>query len=86
MELIIQNCPSAYYVYMHWTQWKKDFTSVVEDFHGEGFVHGDLREADFTVPAKEPESILLLDFDWGGEPGEVVFSSTRLLHEDLIEE
>lgn len=57
----------------------------MENFLREGFVHGDLREASFIVPAKEPERILLIDFDQGGEPGEVVSFPTRLLHEDLTD-
>ena len=85
MGLIIQDQQPTHYASMHWTQWKKDLTSVVEDFHRERFVHVDLRGANFIVPAKEPGRILLIDFNWDGEPGGVVSSPTRLLHEDLTE-
>jgi hypothetical protein len=54
----------------------------VEDIHKEGLVHGNLSNSNFIVPAKEPERIMLVNFDWGGEHGKVSFP-TRLLHKEL---
>ena len=40
----------------------------MENFHLEGLVHGDLRDA--NILCKE-EYVMLLDFDCGGKDGEV---------------
>lgn len=61
-------------------KWEKDIQELVEGFHLAGFVHGDLRLANFVF-TEEPQRMLLVDFDWGGKEGEVVFP-----HEFLIEE
>ena len=57
-------------------KWEKD----IQEFHLAGFVHGDLRLANFVF-TEDPQRMLLVDFDWGGKEGEVVFP-----HEFLIEE
>lgn len=71
MGLIMQDHPPAHYVAMHWAQ---DLTSVAEDYNGEGFVHDNLRGAEYI---REPERILLIDFGWDGDE-EVVSFLTRL--------
>jgi tRNA A-37 threonylcarbamoyl transferase component Bud32 len=72
----------AHYARVHLDRWEKDLTSLVEEFHGEGLVHGDLRDVNLIVPRGEPERIILVDYDWGGKHGDVSFPS-RHLHEDL---
>jgi len=68
----------------HWTKWNNDLMMLVKHFHDKGWVHGDLREANFISPAKEPEKIMLVDFDWGGESGKVSYP-TWMLNEYLID-
>jgi hypothetical protein len=63
-------------------KWKGDIKELVDAFHREDWVHGDLRLANFVLTKNEnPRRILLVDFDWGGKEGEVVFP-----HEQLNEE
>ena len=69
----------------HWEKWKQDLTRLVQDFHEAGLVHGDLRAANFIVPTDRPETIMLIDFDWGGEVGKVSFP-TSLLNDELMDE
>jgi len=47
-------------------------------------VHGDLRGANFIIPTNKPETIMLIDFDWGGEAGNVSFP-TWLLNDELTD-
>jgi hypothetical protein len=84
MEMVIQDMDKtlAHYASTHLDRWEKDLTHLMEEFHGEGFVHGDLRDANLFVRAGKPETIILIDYDWGGKHGEVSFP-TRLLHEEL---
>jgi tRNA A-37 threonylcarbamoyl transferase component Bud32 len=75
----------ARYAPQHWAKWEQDLTRLVQDFHGKGLVHGDLRVANFIIPTKEPETIKLIDFDWGGEVGKACFPDARL-NEELVDE
>jgi tRNA A-37 threonylcarbamoyl transferase component Bud32 len=72
----------AHYARAHLDRWEKDLIRLVEEFHGEGLVHGDLRDVNLIVPRGEPERIILVDYDWGGKHGDVSFPS-RHLYEDL---
>jgi hypothetical protein len=67
---------------MHFGQWEKDLTHLMEEFHNKGLVHSDLRDTNLIVRDGKPETIMLLDYDWGGRHGNVLFP-TRLLHEEL---
>lgn len=84
MELIIHDFRKtlAHYAPMHSERWRKDLTRLVEDFHDKGLVHGDLRGVNLTIRPRKPETIMLVDYDWGGKHGDVSFP-TRLLHKDL---
>ena len=63
-------------------EWEKEIRGLVGKFHEQGLVHGDLRLANFVISKdKDRRRIFLIDFDWGGKEGEVVFP-----HEQLIEE
>ena len=45
-------------------------------------VHGDLRLANFVIAKDEDRRrIFLIDFDWGGKEGEVVFPYELLIEE-----
>lgn len=62
--------------------WREDIEALVDDFHQEGLVHGDLRFANFIFTANEsPQRMLLIDFDWGGKEGEVTFPDEELIEE-----
>ena len=86
MEFVDQDISKtlAHYAPTHLDRWEEDLTRLVEEFHGEGYVHGDLRDANLIVRRGEPERIILVDYDWGGKHGDVSFPS-RHLHEDLAE-
>jgi hypothetical protein len=85
MEVVEQDGKTlAHYAPTHLDRWEEDLTRLVEEFHGEGLVHGDLRDANLIVRRGEPERIILVDYDWGGKHGYVSFPS-RHLHEDLTE-
>jgi hypothetical protein len=86
MEFVDQDIGKtlAHYAPTHLDQWKKDLTRLLEEFHGEGFVHGDLRYANLIVRRGEPERIILVDYDWGGKHGNVSFPS-RHLHKEITE-
>ena len=61
--------------------WKKDIGKLVEDFHREDLVHGDLRLANFIFTKDRPCRMLLADFDWGGKAEEVYFPRGELAAE-----
>lgn len=58
-------------------KWEEDIKKLVDGFHSEGLVHGDLRLANFVF-TKDLERMLLVDFDWGGKVGEVIFPDNEL--------
>jgi hypothetical protein len=73
---IIESFPEA-------GKWKKDIKALVDGFHAENLVHGDLRLVNFVFTKSDnPRKMLLVDFDWGGKEGEVVFPH-ELLNEEL---
>ncbi|KAG1804344.1 hypothetical protein EV424DRAFT_1580656 [Suillus variegatus] len=43
---------------------KEAITSLIQQLHNEGYIHGDLRDANFVV--KDNKDFMLLDFDWAG--------------------
>ncbi|KAH9035006.1 hypothetical protein EDB85DRAFT_1889513 [Lactarius pseudohatsudake] len=70
----------------HLPRWSNDLKSTVKAFHHKGWVHGDLRDANLIVGNQEPERMLLVDFDWGGDTTTrpVYFPATTLVNEELI--
>jgi len=63
-------------------EWERSLKALVDEFHRKGFVHGDLRLANFVFTKSDnPRRVLLVDFDWGGKDGEVVFPHERLNEE-----
>ncbi|KAH8977111.1 hypothetical protein EDB86DRAFT_2863378 [Lactarius hatsudake] len=51
-------------------KWKDDLKALVQAFHDEDLVHGDLRKPNMIC---NEEDIFLLDFDWGGQVGEASY-------------
>ncbi|KAI0306231.1 hypothetical protein B0F90DRAFT_1862487 [Multifurca ochricompacta] len=45
----------------------KDLRRLVNKSHEKGWVDGDHREANMMTSKRNPEEIMLVDFDWGGE-------------------
>jgi serine/threonine protein kinase len=45
----------------------------VESLHQAGFVHGDIRSTNIMVKQSREQGIMLIDFDWAGEIGTVVY-------------
>ncbi|KAH9041827.1 hypothetical protein EDB84DRAFT_934548 [Lactarius hengduanensis] len=56
-------------------QWTHDLKSLVDSFHDEGLVHGDLRQPNMIC---NEEKIMLIDFDWGGRVGKTSYPDTWL--------
>ena len=83
MEDIKHERNFAGYASSYWAKWHKDLTTLMRGFHDKHLVHGDLRTTNIIVPTDDPENIMLVDFDWGGEAGKVSFP-TWLINEDLI--
>ncbi|KAF8958694.1 hypothetical protein BDZ97DRAFT_1840869 [Flammula alnicola] len=62
-------------------RWAKELSRLVDDFHAEGMVHGDLRDANIICNDRH---VMLLDFDWAGQDGQV-FYPTPNLNSELLE-
>ena len=77
-----QDTNLQFYAQDHLQKWSEDLRSLVSNFHNEGWVHGDLRDANMIVCNKNPEQVMLVDFDWGGRDGEVYYP-TACVHEEL---
>ena len=51
--------------------WKGELIELMQSFHAEGLVHGDLRNV--NIICKDDGHLMLVDFDWGGKDGEVSY-------------
>lgn len=83
MEDVKPELDYAEYAPQYWAKWNEDLTGLVAGFHEENLVHGDLRTTNIIVPANDPENIMLVDFDWGGEAGKASFP-TWSINEELF--
>ncbi|KAH9083830.1 hypothetical protein EDB83DRAFT_2212602 [Lactarius deliciosus] len=63
------------------THWAIQLRRLVHDFHANDFVHGDLRDANIICNGN---SVMLVDFDWGGKVGEASFPTLNL-HAELLD-
>ncbi|KAK7454499.1 hypothetical protein VKT23_011253 [Stygiomarasmius scandens] len=52
-------------------EWKNQLMKLVDAFHQEGLVHGDIRAP--NVVCDEDGKLFLLDYDWGGKDGKVMY-------------
>ena len=66
----------------HFERWKTQLQGLVAKFHDQGFVHGDLRDA--NILSGDGGCVKLVDFDWGGRDGEVSYPTSRL-HPELTD-
>ena len=67
----------------------KAVQQALVELHREGFVHGDLREANIMVKRDGVDSeglhdIILVDFDWAGKEGSVRYPSNITLNHILL--
>jgi len=65
----------------HAVRWFSELETLVGKFHEEGLVHGDLRDANLMG---DGDTMLLVDFDWGGMAGEVFYPTANLNPELLV--
>ncbi|KAI5982877.1 hypothetical protein EDD15DRAFT_2377107 [Pisolithus albus] len=65
----------------HGERWDKELWELMNKFHSEGVVHGDLRDANILC---KDDSVKLIDFDWGGTEGTVSYP-TGNLNKELLE-
>ena len=63
------------------TRFEVELTELVNGFHQQGWVHGDLRDANIRCRGDE---FWVIDFDWGGKDGEVGYPATPYLNPELI--
>jgi hypothetical protein len=64
----------------HRQLWKDQLRTLVNNFHDQNLLHGDLRGPNIAC---EGQSVMLLDFDWGGKEGEACYPTWRLNDELL---
>ncbi len=64
----------------HRQLWKDQLQTLMNNFHGQNLLHGDLRGPNIAC---EGLSVILLDFDWGGKEGEACYPTWRLNDELL---
>ncbi|KAF9003645.1 hypothetical protein BDQ17DRAFT_1409037 [Cyathus striatus] len=78
MEYLVDAVPIFMHEHIaeHVKAWKSDLKKLVAEFHNQGFVHGDLRDA--NIISGHDGRVQLVDFDWGGKDGEVSYPVFRL--------
>ncbi|KAH9167059.1 hypothetical protein EDB89DRAFT_1910268 [Lactarius sanguifluus] len=65
----------------HGVRWKQELVNLMESFHAKNLVHGDLRDVNIICRG---DSVMLVDFDWGGKVGEVSYP-TLALNAELLD-
>ncbi|EGN96100.1 hypothetical protein SERLA73DRAFT_76098 [Serpula lacrymans var. lacrymans S7.3] len=60
----------------HRGRWEQELRGLVESFHAQGFVHGDLRDPNMICD--DQNRLMLIDFDWAGNVGEVSYPTAEL--------
>jgi hypothetical protein len=80
MEYIESGVPITHSTLLpaHRDRWAKELQNLMHNFHAEGLVHGDLRAANILC---REDSVVVIDFDWGGEDGEVFYPTANLNNE-----
>ncbi|KAH9040101.1 hypothetical protein EDB85DRAFT_1837096, partial [Lactarius pseudohatsudake] len=63
-------------------RWVKELEHLVSDFHAKNLVHGALRDANIICKG---DSLMLIDFDWGGRVGEASYPTLEL-NPELLED
>jgi serine/threonine protein kinase len=59
----------------HRDHWMAELQGLMDSFHEKDLVHGDLRDANIIC---KNDSVMLIDFDWGGKEGEVSYPTSNL--------
>jgi hypothetical protein len=59
----------------HLDRWKTELGYLLNGFHAKDLVHSDLRDANLICKG---ESVMLVDFDWGGRVGEAFYPTLEL--------
>jgi hypothetical protein len=65
----------------HCDRWIAELHGLMDAFHKQDFVHGDLQDANIICSG---DSMMLIDFDWGGKDGEAVYPTLNLNDELLL--
>ena len=78
MEMIDIVAPERLKSFSELDAWKQKIQKLVQGFHEQGLVHGDLRLPNFLFTRSSPTKVFLIDFDWGGKEGEVYFPRGKL--------
>ncbi|KAH9077692.1 hypothetical protein EDB83DRAFT_2548709 [Lactarius deliciosus] len=65
----------------HRVRWKQELENLMESFYAKNLVHGDLRDVNIICRG---DSVMLLDFDWGGKVGEASYP-TLALNPELLD-
>ena len=66
----------------HKLRWASELKQLIGEFHEEGLVHGDLRDANMI--SGDEHILILVDFDWGGKDGQVFYPTPNLNDELLV--
>ena len=66
----------------HKLRWASELKQLVNEFHEEGLVHGDLRDANMI--SGDEHILMLVDFDWGGKDGQVFYPTPNVNDELLV--
>ncbi|KAN0086602.1 hypothetical protein V8E54_000290 [Elaphomyces granulatus] len=78
MEYVASAIPITLHkeISVHFQRWETDLRQLVSQFHGLGFVHGDLRDA--NIISSDDGCVKLVDFDWAGKDGQVSYPMLAL--------
>jgi RIO-like serine/threonine protein kinase len=66
----------------HRSHWMAELQGLMDSFHTKDLVHGDLQDANIIC---KNDSVMLIDFDWGGKEGEVSYPTSNL-NAELLED
>lgn len=61
-------------------KWATQLTTIMQSFHNEQLVHGDLRGPNIICHGEDLD-VMLIDFDWGGKVGKAKYPQARLCAE-----
>jgi serine/threonine protein kinase len=85
MEYILNGVPitTSERLNIYRDRWTSDLQELVNLFHSQDLVHGDLRDA--NVICNDDDRVFLVDFqvDWGGKVGKARYPTLNL-HEELL--
>jgi RIO-like serine/threonine protein kinase len=56
------------------SQWRMELSKLIDAFHAEDWVHGDLRLANILFTKRSPHTPVLIDYDWAGKEGDAEYT------------